>query len=711
MARLTAVFDLQDRISGKLKAISDRFRTLDSMNVTPEVNVEDNTKGVIASIRERLSGLGNMAQTLNLSGGAQAFAKATVGAASELERQQISLEHFMEKGNPGMSKENAAKASQEYMAELKKNANFTPFSQGEVMAGGTRALQVAQGDPKQAKQLLTIAEDMAALTPGKSLEDAMEAIADAKMGEFERMKEFGLKFDAAKFAKVGWEGFMGEANGMFQGGAEKLSKSASGIMASIKGGLQGALQDAGGSALEKLKPHLESFSKWLQDGGGFEKIKSIAETAINAIVDGIIWLVQTGKAMWPMFQQILASLQPVFDGIVMGVKWVIANFDTIKPILLGVVAAFAAFSVISTVTTQVQNLTKAFQAVKAASSLMSMMGGPIFWIAAAIGLLFAAWQGNWFGIRDIVANVIAWLMPYLQAAMTFVMGVFNSVWTYIQSIMPMLQTIFQVVWGVISNVVVGVLTVIWTWVQIAFTNIWNIISLVMTTVWNYITLVWGIISGIFKAALQLLTGDVSGAWETIKQTFFNAIDNLKTLLSDFVSGAMQFGKDFLNGVKDGFLAVVDSVIETVRGIWEDITSIFSKKQTVKVGVQADGTGTDGSHKMGLNYVPFDGYIAELHKGEMVLTAQQAQMYRSGSLNFGGGPTTMPTAFAPEETASMLSSSPSGSSAVNNSSQVQVSTLVGAVHVHNEADEDRFIHRLKRLLEEELLTGGEGVYVG
>ncbi|MFD2089931.1 hypothetical protein ACFSND_32960 [Brevibacillus brevis] len=31
---------------------------------------------------------------------------------------------------------------------------------------------------------------------------------------------------------------------------------------------------------------------------------------------------------------------------------------------------------------------------------------------------------------------------------------------------------------------------------------------------------------------------------------------------------------------------------------------------------------NGSHANGLSYVPFDGYRAELHKGERVLTAQQ-----------------------------------------------------------------------------------------
>lgn len=39
---------------------------------------------------------------------------------------------------------------------------------------------------------------------------------------------------------------------------------------------------------------------------------------------------------------------------------------------------------------------------------------------------------------------------------------------------------------------------------------------------------------------------------------------------------------------------------------------------------------DGSHAGGLDYVPKDNYIARLHKGEKVLTAQQAQSSRNGS---------------------------------------------------------------------------------
>lgn len=41
-------------------------------------------------------------------------------------------------------------------------------------------------------------------------------------------------------------------------------------------------------------------------------------------------------------------------------------------------------------------------------------------------------------------------------------------------------------------------------------------------------------------------------------------------------------------------------------------------------------GYNGSHASGLNYVPFDGYRAELHAGEAVLNAQEAALWRSAA---------------------------------------------------------------------------------
>lgn len=49
---------------------------------------------------------------------------------------------------------------------------------------------------------------------------------------------------------------------------------------------------------------------------------------------------------------------------------------------------------------------------------------------------------------------------------------------------------------------------------------------------------------------------------------------------------------------------------------------------------ASGNFINGSHASGLDNVPFDGYIARLHKGEAVLNSTNAEAWRSGGMNTG-----------------------------------------------------------------------------
>lgn len=63
-----------------------------------------------------------------------------------------------------------------------------------------------------------------------------------------------------------------------------------------------------------------------------------------------------------------------------------------------------------------------------------------------------------------------------------------------------------------------------------------------------------------------------------------------------------------------------------------INSITLTAPTLSIVLGGNGNPTvvQGSHAKGLDYVPEDNYIAALHKGEMVLTAAQANAVRSGA---------------------------------------------------------------------------------
>ena len=63
----------------------------------------------------------------------------------------------------------------------------------------------------------------------------------------------------------------------------------------------------------------------------------------------------------------------------------------------------------------------------------------------------------------------------------------------------------------------------------------------------------------------------------------------------------------------------------MQGLWDGIKSIF----VINASDVKNNTGSDGSHAGGMDYVPYNNYVANLHRGEMVLTADEADSYRRG----------------------------------------------------------------------------------
>src|SRR5690606_23117732 len=141
---------------------------------------------------------------------------ATVGAAMSFEQYEVSMTHWSN-GN--------VKQAKELVKWMGQFADITPFSSVELFPALTRGIGITDGNVKQAQDLLNLSADMAALTPGKTPIDAMEALADAKLGEMERLKEFNIKVSKKEFDNIGYAGVVKKLADRFEGGAEKLSKT------------------------------------------------------------------------------------------------------------------------------------------------------------------------------------------------------------------------------------------------------------------------------------------------------------------------------------------------------------------------------------------------------------------------------------------------------------------------------------------------------
>lgn len=140
----------------------------------------------------------------------------------------------------------------------------------------------------------------------------------------------------------------------------------------------------------------------------------------------------------------------------------------------------------------------------------------------------------------------------------------------------------------------------------------SFVSTVVGIVTSLPSKVWGILSQIPAKVRQL-----GSQLRSIGAAAFNALwDGIKSVgnsILGWVSGFASTIKSFISGIVEGFNSVVGSA-----------NSAKSAAASVK-----------GRHANGLDYVPYNGYIAELHKGERVLTAQENKEYNEGRRGQGG----------------------------------------------------------------------------
>ena len=124
-----------------------------------------------------------------------------------------------------------------------------------------------------------------------------------------------------------------------------------------------------------------------------------------------------------------------------------------------------------------------------------------------------------------------------------------------------------------------------------------------------VTLIGQIAAGLIQGLPELMA--------KIPEIIFDIVDAFASNGDVF----LEIGKSIVSGIWNGIVSLWDSLVSELSGL---VNSLFGgSTATANVNV-------NGSHAGGLEYVPFDGYIAELHKGERVLTASEARGYNNRS---------------------------------------------------------------------------------
>ncbi|MBD8556291.1 hypothetical protein IFT84_17420 [Rhizobium sp. CFBP 8762] len=314
-----------------------------------------------------------------------------------------------------------AKASLDWVANFGKT---TPYEVGEVTEAFVR-LKAYGLDPMDGT--LSAVGD-AASAMGKGLMQGVEAIADAATGEFERLKEFGIKSKAAgddvtfSWSKNGKEltktvkknsteitKFLKENFGdRFNGAMEKQSKTFNGIVSNLQDtwvDFQRRIGDAGFfDAVKNQLGRLTSFIDRLDEDG------TIDRWAKN-LSDGFVWATDVIGSAFTVMQRNFATLSQIIDenkGVFEAFKWaLVALAAYVFPITAVIVALGLALEDFLTYMRGGESVIGAFiEWMKQLPSTLSDTFGELFpkAIAAFQNIIGAIQNQNWLALGQNIAR-------------------------------------------------------------------------------------------------------------------------------------------------------------------------------------------------------------------------------------------------------------------------------------------------------------------
>ncbi|OCZ53791.1 hypothetical protein [Dehalobacter sp. TeCB1] len=381
-----------DTVERSVRRVGSAARSVGRIVARPVITVRDQATSGIKKIAGSLNSLKGLAVAVGIG----AAITGALSSGAMLEQQQVSMQHFIGVNNAGMSQSAVKQTSDQYLKDLRQNANVTPFGTSEVVSAGTRAINVAGGDTKNAMEMVKLAEDMAALNPEKTLSDAMEALADLKVGETERMKEFGFKISQDDIKNAGGidSVIQKQLQPFFKGGAEKLSTTGAGLFSNITGQAGSLVQDMGLSALEALKPVMQSIISVMdQYGPAMSNMATSVGTGITTVIQAVGRLKDWISEKFGFILNDTSALKEVGGSAISGFKQV---FSTAMSVL-GPVANYA----INMVRLLYEVFMWAFPGIKAVVStvwdivgpILSALGSGIGFVAEKVGSL-ADWVAS-----------------------------------------------------------------------------------------------------------------------------------------------------------------------------------------------------------------------------------------------------------------------------------------------------------------------------
>lgn len=326
-------------------------------------------------------------------------------------------------------------------------------------------------------------------------------------------------------------------------------------------------------------------------------------------------------------------LIPIVDAITPALKsivnWAIEHMDILKPIIVGVAAAFSVLAGALAISGIISGVQKAFAILNT-----TLLANPITLIIAAIAGLVAAfvylwnncegfrqfWIDLWHTITNALSVAGEWIANFFtqtipaawNSFMTWLSGVgasiaawwsemwasisawwsetwtsfttwlselgasiaawwsetYNSVTTWVSNIYNSVVTWFSNIWASITSTVSNIYTSVSTW----FSNIWSTITTTCSNIWSGIVSVWDSIKTSVTTAVENVRDKVATVFETVRTKVTAVWEGIKSAIQNPIETAKKLVSNAVSGIRTTITSVFDAVKSKATSIWNGIKS-------------------------------------------------------------------------------------------------------------------------------------------
>lgn len=248
------------------------------------------------------------------------------------------------------------------------------------------------------------------LNPGKTVGDAMEAIADMNIGEMARLTEFGVKASSKDDPKE----VQKQLETMYAGGAGKLADSGSGLLSTITGKLKSNMADIGQSMLEPLKPVMSNVIGFIDQVT--PKMLEFGTKIGEGLGKGITWITENMPTIQPIFSNIFSAIQTVVTTVTPIIGQALVALGPVFTGLLSV-ASFA-----------MQGISGVVQAVAPVVGSIINALKPVFTnVGSALESMGKIFKSVFDSIKSVVEKAYNFVKPLIDGIGSAVSGISGAV--------------------------------------------------------------------------------------------------------------------------------------------------------------------------------------------------------------------------------------------------------------------------------------------